>query len=151
MARVVNPSAICRARAAFRRRQAPDCSGISPPQAPRSTSSQSISVCLAAPPWSPALDDHGKIILLLCWEAVHLDLYRLRANIGLILEGKPLWSRYISVSLGLSRTTPSFIRPLQRPPERSVARSDAISRGSPQAQDRSEYRSLAVIRNAHTA
>jgi hypothetical protein len=36
-------------------------------------------------------------------------------------------------------------------PERSAAHADEISRGSPQPQHRSEYRSLAVMRNAHTA
>jgi hypothetical protein len=64
---------------------------------------------------------------------------------------KPLLSRYTSVSSCPSRTTSGVITPFQRPSERSGAHSNAISSRSPEDQHRSEYRSLAVMRNAHTA
>jgi hypothetical protein len=63
---------------------------------------------------------------------------------------EPLRGRYTSVLSRPSGTMSSFITLLQRLAGRSAAPSNAISRGSPQPQHRSEYRSLAVIRSAHT-
>jgi hypothetical protein len=62
-----------------------------------------------------------------------------------------LRSRYTSESFGPSRNTTGFITSLQWLPGRATAHSYVISRRSPQPQHRSEYRSLAVIRNIHIA
>ena len=64
---------------------------------------------------------------------------------------KPLRSRYTSLLFCHARTMSGFITPLQRPPERSAADPRGMPRRSPQPQQRSEYRFLVLIRNAHTA
>jgi hypothetical protein len=65
---------------------------------------------------------------------------------------KPPWSRYTSLSFDPSwRSTSGFIAPLQPFRERSAAHFISRPSDSPHLQHRLEYRSLAVIRNAHTA
>ena len=58
--------------------------------------------------------------------------------------------RYRSAS-SLTLTSGGSLHRSERLPGRSAARSNEIPRRSPQPQHPSEYRSLAVIRNAHTA
>jgi hypothetical protein len=61
---------------------------------------------------------------------------------------EPLHKRIV---LRFPKTTSGVITPFQRLPGRSIAHSNEIPIGSPQLQQRSEYRSLAVMRNTHTA
>jgi hypothetical protein len=58
--------------------------------------------------------------------------------------------RYTSVSSCAARTLSGFDSSAPAPSRPSAAHFSAMSRGLPQPQHRSEYRSFAVIRKAHT-
>jgi len=111
---------------------------------------------------------YGAAVVEICGIIILVYVYRLKAarwNLKEVaVRRSAAWFRYLqmhdrntlrssytSLSFCPARTMSALIALLQRPSERPAARSIATARGSPQDQHRSEYRSLAVIRNPHAA